>query len=104
MRPVVYHRVMIDITTEDGAVLLPVKIVPGASRTRFLGEWDHRAKIAVSAPPEKGKANKAVIEFIAKKLGARKSDVTVVAGFTSAVKKIRIDRVEADKVISAFST
>lgn len=104
MRPMVYHRVMIEITTEDGVVLLPVKIVPGASQTRYLGEWDHRAKISVSAPPEKGKANKAVIEFIAKRLGLRKSDVTVVSGLTSAIKKIRIDRVEAEKVISEFST
>jgi len=95
---------MIEITTIDGAVILPVKIVPGSSQTRFLGELDGRAKIAVSAPPEKGKANKAVIEFIANRLGIRKSDVTVVSGLTSAVKTIRIDRIESEKVNSAFST
>ncbi len=99
-----YNRVMIEITTEHGAVLLPVKITPGSSQTRYLGELDGRAKIAVSAPPEKGKANKAVIEFIAKRLAVRKSDVSVVSGLTNVVKTIRIDQIEVEKVISAFTT
>ena len=82
---------MLELRLEGEAVLLPVKVVPGASRTRFLGEWDGRARIAVAAAAEKGKANAALTAFLAKLLGIRKRDVTVVAGLASSVKMIKIE-------------
>lgn len=93
---------MVKLGSEENAVLLPVKVVPGASRTRLMGEWNGRAKIAVAAPPEKGKANKAIVEWLAKLLAVRKSNVSVVAGQTSAVKTIKIDGVTAGAVRAAL--
>jgi uncharacterized protein (TIGR00251 family) len=93
---------MLDLTTEGNAVLLPVKVVPGASRTRYMGDWSGRAKIAVAAPPEKGKANQAVVALLADLLGVRKRDVVVVAGHASALKTIRIDRVTVAAVQTAL--
>ncbi len=93
---------MIEITTDNEAVLLPVKIVPGASRTRYLGEWQGRARIAVAAPPEKGKANKAVIAFLATWLGVRRRDITVMSGQSSPKKTIRIEGIQPDAVRAAF--
>ncbi len=93
---------MLQLTTEPDAVLLPVKVVPGASRTRYLGELDGRAKLAVAAPPEKGKANKAVVTYLAEMLGVRKRDVAVVTGLTSSQKVIRIEGVDSDAVVSAL--
>ena len=98
-----YNIDVLRLIVEDNAVLLPVKIVPGASRTRFLGEWDGRARIAVAAPPEKGRANRAVLEFLAKRLGVAKKNLSVVAGLTTPLKTIRIDRVTADAVRAALS-
>ena len=88
----------------EGAVLLSVKVVPGASRTRYLGPWQRHARIAVAAPAEKGKANKALIAFLAKLFQVSKADVTVTAGLTSAQKKIRIERVTPDVVHAALQT
>ena len=82
--------------------MLPVKVVPGASRTRCLGEWEGRARIAVAAAPEKGKANAALAAFLAKLLSVRRRDVVVVAGHTSPLKTIRIERVSADAVRAAL--
>ena len=93
---------MIAIRQEQDAVLLPVKAVPGASRTRCLGELNGRAKIALSAPPEGGKANRALIAFLAKLLGLGKSAVTIHAGASSPLKTIRIDRVSPDEVRRAL--
>jgi len=93
---------VIEITTDNEAVLLPVKIVPGASRTRYLGEWQGRARIAVAAPPEKGKANKAVIAFLATWLGVRRRDITVMSGQSSPKKTIRIEGIQPDAVRAAF--
>jgi len=89
---------VLQLTLEGEAVLLPVKVVPGASRTRFLGEWEGRARIAVAAAPEKGMANAALAAFLAKLLSVRKRDVTVVVGHTSPLKTIRIEGVDVDAV------
>ncbi|MCH8967050.1 MAG: DUF167 domain-containing protein [Planctomycetes bacterium] len=93
---------MLKLTTEGNAVLLPVKVVPGASSTRYIGEWDTRAKLGIAAPPEKGKANKALIAFLADLVGVHKRDVTVVAGLSSSIKTIRIEHVTVDAVRRAL--
>ena len=93
---------MIELKTNKGSVLLPVKIVPGASRTRYLGEWQGRAKIAVTAPPERGKANEAVLAFVAQRLGIRVRAVSLASGASSSTKTIRIEGVRADAIRAAF--
>jgi uncharacterized protein (TIGR00251 family) len=85
-----------------GGVVLLVKVVPGASRTRYLGDWNGRAKIAVAAPAEKGKANEALLDYIAETLGIRRPRVSVVAGHTSPQKSVRIEGVSADAVAEAL--
>ncbi len=95
---------MLDLTTEVNAVLVPVKVVPGASRTRFLGLLESRAKIAVAAPPEKGKANRAVVAFLADLLGVPKRDITVIKGLSSPKKTVRIERIDADTVRVALNS
>ena len=87
---------MIKLVTDKGGVLLPVKIVPGASRTCYRGELDGRAKFAVAAPAEKGKANAALIAFLAGQLGLRRGDITVIQGATSPAKTLRIAGINAD--------
>ncbi len=79
-----------------------MKVVPGASRTRYQGEWDGMARIAVAAPPEKGKANTALTEFLAKLLGVRKTEVQVIRGQTATIKTIRIEGVTAEAVNAAL--
>lgn len=75
--------------SEDG-VIFHVKVVPGSSKTQIAGEFDNMLKVRVSAPPEKGKANKCLIEYLAKILLVKKNDVRVVSGLTSPVKKIEV--------------
>jgi uncharacterized protein (TIGR00251 family) len=53
-------------------------------------------KVKVAAPPEKGKANKCLSEFIAKQLGIKKNSVVIVSGLTSAIKQIQINGVSLD--------
>lgn len=86
---------MLDVTSEDNAVLVPVKVVPGASKTRYMGLWNGRARIAVAAAPERGKANKAIVSFLADLFGVRRRDVTIVGGHGSRLKTIRIEGVDS---------
>ena len=71
---------------------LRVKVIPKSSRTEFVGTLpDGTWKVKVAAAPEKGKANRALCEFIAERLGVPKSRVRVVSGETSQLKRIEID-------------
>ena len=70
---------MITLSQQGQDVLLPVKVVPKASRDKIVGELDGALKSTVAAAPEKGAANTAVCKLIAKALGLRTAQVTVDA-------------------------
>lgn len=81
----------------DGSLLLAVKVVPGASRQRIVGMHGEAIKVAVTAPPEAGKANRAVCELLAEVIGVPARNVTVAAGASSPFKTIRIIGVTAEE-------
>jgi hypothetical protein len=81
---------MIEIEERQGGVVLRVRVSPGASRARIIGEHAGALKLAVSAPPERGKANKAVCDLLAGAIGVARSQVRVIAGETSKDKKVFI--------------
>jgi uncharacterized protein (TIGR00251 family) len=78
----------------DG-VTLTLKVQPKASRDAIAGVIDTpdgpALKVAVSAPPDKGKANAAVIGLLAKSFGVAKSRVTLTHGETDRRKVVRIN-------------
>lgn len=81
---------MIEIVERPEGVVIAVKVSAGASRERVLGEHGGALKLSVSAAPERGNANKAVCELVAKHLGVARSQVRVVAGETSRDKKLLV--------------
>lgn len=81
-----------------GGAVLAVKAVPGSSRDRVAGVLGDCLKLAVSAPAEKGKANAAIAELLAKTLGLKKTAVKLIAGQTSARKEFSITGLSADEI------
>jgi hypothetical protein len=79
--------------TENGYIL-PVYVQPGASRDDVVGEHDGMLKLAVSAPPERGKANKAVCKLLARELDISAGSVKVVSGQTSRRKEFLVEGVD----------
>lgn len=79
---------------------MPVRVRPGASRTRvggrYEGPYGPALVVAVSAVPVEGKATKAVLVAVAKALGVRRSAVTVRVGETSRDKLLRISDPPSD--------
>jgi uncharacterized protein (TIGR00251 family) len=67
---------------------LDVKVVPGASRTEIVGPLGNRLKVRIAAPPEGGKANRALVELLREWLGTR--DVEIVAGVSGPEKTVRV--------------
>jgi uncharacterized protein len=68
---------------------LAVRVTPRASADRIAAEGG-QVRAWVTAPPDKGKANEAVIALVAKALGVPKSAVEMVRGQTGREKMLRI--------------
>ena len=81
---------------------LNVKVVPGSSRDQIVGWLGDALKIKVMAPPEKGRANEAVVELLSTKLGITTDDIEVVSGHSSPSKVIAIARMEDEAIKKAF--
>lgn len=86
---------MIRIEDRDGGAEFEVKAVAGSSRTACAGEHGGRLRLNVAAPPEKGRANGALIKFLAETLALRKNDITIVRGEASPFKRLRVRGVTA---------
>jgi len=72
----------------DGAIEIDLKVVPGAARSEVVGPLGERLKVRVAAPPEGGRANRAVVELLREWLGA--DVVEIVAGHGSPKKTVRV--------------
>ena len=74
----------------DGHIMLTLHVQPGAKRTEFAGLHGDALKIRLAAPPVDGKANEALIKFVAETLKLPKSAVTLKSGQTSRRKVLEI--------------
>ncbi|QDU71229.1 DUF167 domain-containing protein [Mucisphaera calidilacus] len=86
-------------TTEAG-LELHLKVVPGSKRSAVIGLLGDRLKIAVSAPPEAGKANKEVVALLAAKLSVAHRDVTIIRGAAQPRKTALIAGVSEREAVS----
>ena len=89
------------------AATVSVKVVPGASRDRVVGRYGGAIKVQVAAPPEGGKANKAVLALLADALGVRPNQVRLVRGATQSRKVVEVDGVpqaEIDARLASLAT
>ena len=75
---------------------LTLHIQPGAKKTEVAGEHGDALKIRLAAPPVDGKANAALIAFVADRLGVAKSAVSLKSGQTSRRKVLEVTAAPAD--------
>jgi len=81
---------------------ITLKIRAGARRTAFAGKLGNVWKLNVAAPPVDGKANDALMKFLAKLTGQPASAVRIVSGFTSPMKTIEIDGIDSEALNRAI--
>ncbi len=72
--------------------------MPGASRDEVVGTMGNATKIKLRAPPVEGRANEALVEFLAEKLGLPRRAISLERGDTSRLKLLRIDGLELPTV------
>jgi uncharacterized protein len=88
----------------DGTIL-PVRAQPGARRNEIRGVQEGQLKVCVTQSPERGKANKALIELLAKSLKLKKSQIELISGQTSHQKRFLVRGLDsktlAERIASA---
>jgi uncharacterized protein (TIGR00251 family) len=75
----------------DGSITLEVHVQPGAKKSEVAGVHGDALKIRIAAPPVEGKANAALIEFLAEVFGVAKRNVTIIRGETGRRKTLRVE-------------
>jgi TIGR00251 family protein len=80
----------------EGSLVLRIHAQPGAKRTEVAGLHGDALKIRVKAPALEDRANEALAEFIAERLGVARRDVTLVSGARSREKRFAVRGAEVD--------
>lgn len=75
-----------------------VHVSPAAARTELVGRHGDGWKARVAAPPERGRANAALVELLAEALGVRRGDVEVVAGHVGRRKTVEVAGLTAGEI------
>ena len=75
-----------------------VRVQPGASRSQVVGYHTDVLRLRVTAPPQDGKANEAVVSLLAETLGVPKRQVRIIRGLSSRDKLVVVDSLSADEL------
>jgi uncharacterized protein YggU (UPF0235/DUF167 family) len=89
---------MIAVSAHELGTILPVRAQPGARRNAVLGERAGALRVAVSAPPEKGRANAAIQVVLAAALGCKTSQIDLVAGASARDKMFLVCGISPDEL------
>ncbi len=71
--------------------VLELHVQPGAKRTEVAGMHGERIKIRLAAPASEGRANQALIEFLADAFGVARRDIRILSGMKSRAKRVAIE-------------
>lgn len=74
-----------------------MRVIPRASRSEIVGEYDGSLKVKLASPPVDGAANAELIKLLAKKFDVPKGDVEILSGETSKNKRIKINNLSKSK-------
>jgi uncharacterized protein (TIGR00251 family) len=84
--------------TDETAATLRVRVQPRASSNEVTGWKDGVLCVRITAPPVEGAANKAVVAFVAERLGVKRARVTLVSGGKSRDKVLSVEGLSPEEV------
>ena len=93
------------ITNNKKEITIKIKVEPRSSKSGIVGPYGDALKVKLTSPPVEGKANKELIEVLAKAFGVAKKDVEIISGQSSKNKivKLRIVPSKAESLLSKLS-
>ena len=89
---------MIDVEAVGTKSCFRIKVRAGGRCNAVNGEHSGALRVLVTVAREKGKANKSVVEVLAKALDVRKSSVEIISGLTSADKRVAVEGIDVEEL------
>ncbi|MBN1521824.1 MAG: YggU family protein [Candidatus Aureabacteria bacterium] len=90
------------LKAEKDGVSLFIKVTPSSPKNQISGIGEDSLQIRIKSPPEKGKANRELVSFLAKLLDVPKNSITITRGETSRRKKVFICGVTTERALKAL--
>ena len=81
---------MLKITKTATGATFRVRVQPGASKNEIVRVQQDALRVRISAPPVEGKANRALVQFLAEQLEVRRSQVEILSGHATRRKTIHL--------------
>ena len=88
---------------EKQETVLTIRVVPGSSTNKVVASEGSTLRVKLTAPAVEGRANKALIAFLAKRLRVPKGKVTIVSGSFSRIKRVRVEGVSGTEALGMLS-
>ena len=95
---------MIAIQAHAEGATLAVRAQPGAKQNAVLGEQAGALKVAVTAPPEDGRANAALVDVLKERLGVKRSQIELLSGKSNRNKVFLIRGITAERLTERVQT
>jgi hypothetical protein len=86
----------------ETGTLIRVKVIPRSGRNQIAGKEKDFYRVKVTSAPVEGKANDALIAFLAEALDIPKRDIEIISGKTGRLKTIRIRNLTAGEIDQAL--
>lgn len=80
-------------------MIFTVRVVPSASKSEIVGEYNGALKIRLSAPPVDGAANAELIKTLSKAFGVSTRSVEIINGHNSKTKQVRLENVTVEQFL-----
>ena len=94
---------MLEVQEREGAVILPVRVQPRASKDGIAGEMNGALRVRLQAPAVENRANEALVDFLAQLLKTPKSAVRILSGERSRTKRIEIRGVTKQQILGLMT-
>jgi uncharacterized protein (TIGR00251 family) len=91
---------MLEVQEREGAVIFSLRVQPRASKDEIAGELRGALKVRLRAPAVEGRANDALLEFLAELLKRPKSAVRILSGERSRTKRVEISGVTRQQILT----
>jgi uncharacterized protein (TIGR00251 family) len=87
----------------DAGVIIPIKLIPKAHRDEIIGWENGELRVRITAVPEKGLANKALVRFLSRQFDIATTWITLISGATSRHKRVCIQNLSPKQIADLSS-
>ncbi|MGI6453936.1 MAG: DUF167 domain-containing protein [Syntrophomonadaceae bacterium] len=94
---------MLHLTEVENGIRMEIRVQPRSANNQVVGEYEGALKVKLNAPPVEGKANRALIQFLAQYLGVPKKNIILVKGELSQNKVVEIRGLKQEQLLEIIN-